>query len=145
MQKGINGAVQEKEVFVGTTIEEALAILAYRMKLTVGDCIELTDGTKAVVSANDTKELDISCVVPVLGNGHEYGYFAKTVPYSVIKAPVGGKCVSLDTLAKAEGSKIVRELIEDEDWQNAYKLLPKLKKAGMDVSKLVEFLKNSAN
>lgn len=145
MKNGANGITKVEEVFVGTNLEETLAILAYRMKLTAGDLIELTDGTKAVVSANNTKELAISCVVPIFGDRYEYKYSVRNVPYNVVKAPVCGECVSFDTVMKVEGFRIACELIENGMWQDAYEMLPKLKEAGIDVSKLVEALKNKDN
>ena len=145
MKNGTNSTIQVEEVFVGANFEEALAILAYRVKLTVGDCIEIVDGTKAVVLANNTEELTISCLIPIFGDKYEYGYSVGAVPYNVVKAPVCGRCVSLNTITKAEGIRLAYELIEDDDWQNAYKMLLALKKAGVDVSKLEETLKNKAN
>lgn len=134
--------VEAEEVFVGTNIEEALTLLSYRMKLTTGDRIELTDGTKAVVLFNYTDEMEISCISPVIGRKYEYRYSTKRAPYVVIKAPVRGSYVSLDTLMKEEGLTMCHELAEDEEWQGLYGPISKLKKLDMDISGLVEVLKS---
>lgn len=134
--------IEAEEVFVGTDIEEALTLLSYRMKLTTGDRIELTDGTKAVVLFNHTDEMEISCITPVVGRKYEYRYSTKRAPYAVIKAPVRGSYVSLDTLLKEEGLTMCHELAEDGEWQKIYELIPKLEKLGVGVSKFVEVLKS---
>lgn len=134
--------VEAEEVFVGTNIEEALTLLSYRMKLTTGDRIELTDGTKAVVLFNHTDEMAISCITPVVGRKYEYRYSTKRAPYAVIKAPVRGSYVSLDTLMKEEALTMCHELAEDEGWEELYELIYKLKKLDVDVSGLVEVLKS---
>lgn len=131
-----------EKVYVGTNIGESLAILSYRMKLTAGDIIELTDGTKAVVSDNHIDKLAVSCIVPIVGHKYEYRYSVMTVSYSVIKAPVRGKYVSLDTIVKVEGHRMVRKLVEAEKGQAAYEEVSQLKEEGGDVSELAEILKD---
>lgn len=130
-----------EKVYVGTNIGESLAILSYRMKLTAGDIIELTDGTKAVVSDNHIDKLTVSCIVPIVGHKYEYRYSVMTVSYSVIKAPVRGKYVSLDTIVKVEGHRMARKLVEAEKGQAAYEEVSQLKEEGGDVSELAEILK----
>lgn len=141
MKEVFEHTVSVDTMFVGTNFEEALTILSYRVKLTTGDLIELTDGTKAIVSVNHTDEMVVSCIVPIIGDKYECGCSNKTVPYNLIKAPMCGECVPVDTFTKAEGLGIVRELIEREKWQDAYETIPYLKEAGVDVSELVEVLK----
>lgn len=145
MKEVFEHTVSVDTVFVGTNFEEALTILSYRVKLTTGDLIELTDGTKAIVSVNHTDEMVVSCIVPIIGDKYECGCSNKTVPYNLIKAPMCGECVSVDTFTKAEGLGIVRELIEREKWQDAYKTISYLKKVGVAVSELMKIFerKNS--
>ena len=123
-----------EKMWVGANMDEALKILSYRVSLTTGEEIELTDGTKAIVIDNDRKEKMLTCAVPMVGKRYEYGCFNCTVPYNAVKCPTYGTAVDYEDILRVEGPGITRSLIEREAWHDASNMLDSLCSIGVDIS-----------
>lgn len=123
-----------EKMWVGTHTDEALKILSYRVSLTPGEEIELTDGTKAVVIDNDRKEKMLICATPIVGDKYEYGCRQFAAPYNVVKCRLYGEAVDFEDVIRVEGPGITRSLIEQEAWQEAADMLDDLRSISVDIS-----------
>lgn len=123
-----------EKMWVGTHADEALKILSYRVSLTPGEEVELTDGTKAVVIDNDRKEKMLICATPIVGDKYEYGCHQFTAPYSVVKYRLCGEDVDFEDVIRVEGPGITRKLIDREAWQEAADMLDDLRSISVDIS-----------
>ena len=123
-----------EKIWVGRDADEALEILSYRISLTHGDVIELTDGTKAIVIDNDRREKAIIFATPLLGEKYEYGCNQFVAPYNVVKYNCGGKAVDFEDVIRVEGPGIVRKLIERKAWQEAADIIDDLRSISVDIS-----------
>lgn len=123
-----------EKMWVGTNMDEALNILSYRVNLAVGDSIELTDGTKAIVIDNACSDGMLTCATPMVGESYEYGCNHFTVHYNVVKCPTYGTAVDFEDVVRVEGPGITRSLIEREAWQEAADMLDDLRSISVDIS-----------
>lgn len=123
-----------EKMWVGTYTDEALKILSYRVSLTPGEEIELTDGTKAVVIDNDRKEKMLICATPIVGDKYECGCRQFAAPYNVVKCRLYGEAVDFEDVIRVEGTGITRSLIEQEVWQEAADMLDNLRSISVDIS-----------
>lgn len=123
-----------EKMWVGTNMDEALNILSYRTKLTIGDSVELTDDTEAIVIDNACSAGILTCVTPMIGERYEHGYNHFTVPYNVVKCPTHGTAVDFEDVIRVEGPEITRRLIEREAWQEAADMIDDLRSISVDVS-----------
>lgn len=123
-----------EKMWIGTHTDEALKILSYRVSLTPGEEIELTDGTKAVVIDNDRKEKMLICATPIVGDKYECGCHQFAAPYSVVKYHLYGEAVDFEDVVRVEGPGITRSLIEQEAWQEAADMLDDLRSISVDIS-----------
>lgn len=123
-----------EKLWVGTNADESLKILSYRVRLTPGEEIELTDGTKAIVINNDRMEKMLICATPRVGDKYEYGYHQFVAPYNVVKYHPYGAAVDFENAMRVEGPGITRKLIEQESWQEAADMLENLRSISVDIS-----------
>lgn len=123
-----------EKMWVGTHADEALKILSYRVGLTPGEKIELTDGTEAIVINNYREEKMLICATPTVGDKYEYGCRQFAAPYSVVKCHIYGAAVDFEDVIRIEGPGITRKLIEREAWQEAADMLDDLRSISVDIS-----------
>ena len=121
-------------MWVGTHADEALKILSYRVSLTPGEEIELTDGTEAIVIDNDRKRKMLICATPIVGDKYKYGCHQFVAPYNVVKYRLYGEAVDFEDIIRVEGPGITRSLIEREMWQEAADMLDGLRSISVDIS-----------
>ena len=123
-----------EKVWIGTNADESLKILSYRVSLTPGEEIELTDGTEAIVIDNDRKKEMLICATPIVGDKYEYGRHQFAAPYNVVKCRLYGAAVDFEDVVRVEGPRITRKLIEREAWQEAAGMLDYLRSISVDIS-----------
>ena len=123
-----------EKMWVGTHADESLKILSYRVSLTPGEEIELTDGTEAIVIYNDRKEKMLICATPIVGDKYEYGCHQFAAPYNVVKYHLYGEAVDLEDVIRVEGPGITRRLIDRGAWQEAADMLDDLRSISVDIS-----------
>ena len=129
-----------EKIWVGTNMDEALNILSYRVKLAVGDSIELTDGTEAIVIDNACSDRMLTCATPMVGERYEYGCNHFTAPYSVVKCPTYGTAVDFEDIIRVEGPRITHELIERKAWQEAADMLDDLRSISVSIEEFSPYL-----
>ena len=129
-----------EKMWVGTNMDEALNILSYRVKLAVGDSVELTDGTEAIIIDNACSAGILTCVTPMVGERYEHGYNHFTVPYNVVKCPTYGTAVDFEDVIRIEGPEITRRLIEREAWQEAADMLEDLRSISVSIEEFSPYL-----
>ena len=129
-----------ERVWIGRDVDEAIEILSYRINLSRGDIIELTDGTRAVVIDNDRREKIITFVTPLFGEKYEYGCNQFMAPYNVVKYNCGGEAVDFEDVIRVEGPGIVHKLIEREAWQEAADMLDDLRSISVSVEEFSPYL-----
>lgn len=123
-----------EKMWVGTNADEVLKILSYRVSLTPGEEIELTDDTKAIVIDNDREEKMLICATPIVGDKYGYGCHQFDAPYSVVKYRLYGEAVDFEDVMRVEGPGVVRNLIDREAWQEAADVLDNLRSISVDIS-----------
>ena len=123
-----------EKMWVGTHADEDLKILSYRVSLTPGAEIALTDGTEAIVINNDREERMLICATPIVGDKYEYGYHQFAAPYNVVMCYLYGEAVDFEDVMRVEGPGITRKLIEKEAWQEAADMLDDLRSISVDIS-----------
>lgn len=125
-----------KHAYPKLTVErsthEALFNRSHCMKLKVGDLIDLTDGSEAVVADNDPMEQHCLCFMASMGNAFCMGYRGRVVPYTCIKTPYT-EPVAYDEFLRSEWENHIKALKGDNNI-DMEKFLDDLEELGIDYS-----------
>lgn len=123
-----------EKLWVATNKEDAAVLLSYRLLLTEGDIIHLTDGSEVVVLENVREDTILKCFQPTVGEHYEDKVKSLAVSYNLVKHPTKGEAVDFEDLIRVEGPGMLRQLIDGKRWQEAAKLLDDLRAISVDVS-----------